>query len=101
MPDNKIAQQNSINNFLNTYFNLFVVVFVPEVIWPRHKEVILWLAVCVAEVNIITVLLATPASSTFLRVFLLKINLPAMMPMIKAPAPVIIGIIFGSMNLFV
>jgi hypothetical protein len=28
MTDNKIAQQNSINNFLNTYFNLFVVVFV-------------------------------------------------------------------------
>lgn len=28
MTENKIAQQNSINNFLNTYFNLFVVVFV-------------------------------------------------------------------------
>ena len=28
MTDNKIAQQNSINNFLNAYFNLFVVVFI-------------------------------------------------------------------------
>ncbi|MFZ2310027.1 MAG: hypothetical protein WAW11_00595 [Patescibacteria group bacterium] len=28
MTENKIAQQNSINNFLNTYFNLFVVVLI-------------------------------------------------------------------------
>ena len=27
MNDNKIAKQNSVNNFLNNYFNLFVVVF--------------------------------------------------------------------------
>lgn len=27
MNDNKIAKQNSVNNFLNNYFNLFVVIF--------------------------------------------------------------------------
>jgi hypothetical protein len=27
MNDNKIAKQNSVNNFLNSYFNLFVVIF--------------------------------------------------------------------------
>lgn len=36
MNDNKIAQQNSLNNLLNKYFNLFVVVFISFLLFMSY-----------------------------------------------------------------